>query len=118
MNWLTVATQSDTYLIKLTPQGGSSQGADGKIICKYEGKRVARADSRGFADAKVPVSIENKGERPAYHVGDWVDDCETHLAELISDNSGCKGKNGDTKGGTNTIGNIHYSATIKQGDTW
>jgi hypothetical protein len=26
---------SDTYLVKLTPQGGQTVGDDGKIICKY-----------------------------------------------------------------------------------
>lgn len=30
----------------------------------------------------------------------------------------CYGKNGDTKGGTNNIGNIVFEATIKEGDTW
>jgi hypothetical protein len=66
---------------------------------------------------KTLVAIKNNGEKPAYHLKYWVDDCATQLRALLE--TDCNGKkNGDTRGGTNTIGNIVFEATLKKGDTW
>jgi hypothetical protein len=66
---------------------------------------------------KTLVAIKNNGEKLAYHLKYWVDDCATQLRALLE--TDCNGKkNGDTRGGTNTIGNIVFEATLKKGDTW
>ncbi|KAF2490067.1 hypothetical protein BU16DRAFT_567165 [Lophium mytilinum] len=85
---------SDTFLVELNTQGSEEKGPAGKII----------------------FAIRNDGERPAYHVTDWSTKCYDYL-KVFMDNE-CKGTRGDTKGGINTIGNIKYEATIKEGDVW
>lgn len=66
----------------------------------------------------ISVQIKNDGERPAFHLWDWTENCYNQLMDLVREGSSCRGEKGDTKGGKNKIGSITFEATVKKGDVW